>query len=170
MHIRVESPYVPINTEGNPFPSLTGAKAEHLNRLIKEASAVPRTVLHRLILLRHGQYMFLAFDNKSDLPVALATCIIMETDSMSYGVITDLVVLPEYRKSGVASKLVQDIIARMSNKSVIVASGNKELALLRVAISSHLASCRKIFEAAGFELVHGNGERLYELKLESPED
>jgi len=170
MPIRVESPYVPLDMERNPFPSLHGKKAEYLTRLIKEAGAVPRNALHRLILLRHGQYMFLAFDSENDLPVALATCIIMETGAMSYGVITDLVVLPEYRKNGLAHSLVHSIIARMSSSSVLAASDNKELALLRVAIGSEVISCQKIFEDCDFKLVHGNGENLYEYRLQNSAD
>lgn len=174
MHIRVESPYVPIDGELAAFRTLTGQKVAQLHRLTQEAATVPRTTLHRFVPARHGKYVFVAFATESDLPVAFATCIIIETGVMSYGIITDFVVLAECRRKGVAHQLVLDIVRRMSDASVLLASGNKQLTLLHVAISSHLISCRKLFEGCGFVLVHGNNgnvtESIYELHLPNLED
>lgn len=171
MHIRVESPYVPVDGELAAFRALTGQKAAQLQRLFQKAGAASLNSLHKLTPLSHGKYVFVAFDTENDLPVALATCIIMAaTDVMSYGAITDFAVLPEHQENGIEEKLLLNIIARMSNPSVLAASFNRELVMLRVAISSHLTSRHKIFEACGFELIRSNGENLYERRLGSFED
>lgn len=178
MHIRVESPYVSPDGTLTAFRAFTGEKAKQMHRLNQEASAVPRTLLHKLVPLRQGKYLFVAFDTESDLPVALSTCVIIETGGLNYGVITDFVVLAEYRRKGVAHQLVLDIVRRMSDPNVLMASRNTQLAMLHVAISSHVISCRKLFEGCGFVLAQRIGqkggqkviENIYELRLPKTED
>lgn len=181
VRFRVMSPYVPLEEKNSRvFSSFPPVAQENLRQLHKEAASIPRmkTYLSQAGASCSGKYVFLAIEAASGLPIAQVDCLIINMrhlkqvgvmrEDYDYGLVLDLVVLPKHRREGVASDLVMELVKRMNDPDVLMASTSSGLSCLRVAMSPHLTSCRRIFEAAGFELERSNGESVYRHRLGNP--
>lgn len=170
MYVRVESQYVPMN-----HLAFSSARMERKNprdqklyQLYQEMAAVPQNS-GEMVAARagKGQYLFIAVDTETGLPVGLASCVILKVSDADgsqrgYGMINGLAVLPRFRRKGVASAILQDMIARMKNENVLrVSLITDSLDFLQVTMSSALNSARQLFEAVDFKLARSNGEVVY---------
>lgn len=173
MHLRFEVPYMPLEQSVSNLSWLTGTQKERLQKLDLQNLQIPRTLSSELV--KHagrGKYCIIAFATEADqdMPVGFAACAIIKTGREDeWGFITDLVVDRPYRKKKVASRLVTEMMNRLQEPSVLSLACIKEgsLRFIRVAISSQLTTCQKVFAGCGFELVRGNGENIYEYSLTS---
>ncbi len=106
-----------------------------------------------------GRWLSLASTRDSDDVIGYAASVTLESFGRFHGLITDLAVLPEYRRQGVAQSLIMGVGA------VLSAQQDPHVSALAAIVPARRHEALDTFTIAGFENIVKGEEYLFTLPL-----
>lgn len=137
-------------------------------QLLREQGSIPRALdTYGYRGPHHGRYVFLITDEHG-LIVGGAECVPVLWHGRGVGeshlLVRDLVVLPRYRRRGLATTLLKNIMTTMQVDGVHLCSGRAPFLKMRAIITAGHGNAIRLFCQCGWEPVEGTHE-LYEYEL-----